>query len=146
MTVPVIDIPRVYEKGISEELIRELDQRSLQADSIVLRVYDASKVPIVQEFGTDRQYTASPEGYSALQYVDAKIKEELGLTEMDVFFGLSLPRHEEYLLHELRKRQKPAISVYDRERLSQVPGISVFYFLEPSSRKDALVAIFRLQQ
>ena len=143
MTVPVIDIPRRYEKGIVQKLVEELDQRSLQSDDIVLRVYDASKIPVVQELGTDRQDPVSPEGFSALQYVDLKTREELGLTETDVFFGFYFSRGEEYLLYELNKRQRSAISVYDGRRLSQVPGLSVFYFSDPANKKDALVAMFR---
>ena len=118
----------------------------MQSDDIVYRVFRTSDIPNVRRYGTDKYNPSYPPEYSALQYIDRSIIQELGLEENDVFFGLHSTSHEmlEYEVSRKSHSGDPAVSVYDNAQLGQAPGSAVFYFLDPKRKKDALVAIFRL--
>ena len=89
----------------------------------------------------------NPPEYSALQYIDRSIIEELGLEENDAFFGLHSTSHEmlEYEVSRKSHFGDPAVSVYDDAQLGQAPGSAVFYFLDKKRKKDVLVAVFKLK-
>src|SRR3989344_4881801 len=146
--IPVIDMTHnAYTGNICNELAAALRERGLQSDDIVYRVFKDSDIPNVRRYGTDKYDPSYPPEYSALQYIDQSIIKDLNLEENDAFFGLHSTGHEmlEYEVSRKSHSDDPAVSVYDDAQLGQAPGSAVFYFLDPKRKKDALVAVFKLE-
>ena len=146
--IPVIDMNHnSYVGDICNELAAALRERGLQSEGLVYRVVRTTDIPNVRRYGTDKYDPSYPPEYSALQYIDRSIIEDLGLEENDAFFGLHSKGHEmlEYEVSKKSHSDDPAVSVYDDAQLGQAPGSAVFYFLDPKRKKDALVAVFKLE-